>query len=82
MSFSRKARQALSLPPHIVIKKIFQIGKKIVKKKIQRKKDYRTCTYSLDFQYSDKLRHYTERTLRESLLQYKDTIDHITNNYF
>ncbi len=81
MSFSRKARQALSLPPHIVIKKIFQIGKKIVKKKIQRKKDYRTCTYSLDFQFSDELRHYTEPTLRESLLQYKDTIDYITKHF-
>lgn len=81
MSFSRKVRQAISLPPHIIIKKVFELSKKYLKKNIQRKKDYRQCTYSLNYRQSGKLSQYILWHTNNSIYLHKTTIYSI-NNYF
>lgn len=81
MSFSRKARQALSLPPHIVVKKVYELAKKYFKKNIQRKKDYHQCTYSLDYIHSHDLAQYIKAPERQYIYRYDMTIRTI-NEFF
>ena len=81
MSFSRKLRQALALPPHIIVKKAFEIGKRSLKKRLLRAKDYKSCTYSTEYNNTQSLYRYVSAPQNEALQQYDSLLNALTQHY-
>lgn len=81
MSFSRKLRQALALPPHIIVKKAFEITKRNLKKKLLRKNDYSRCTYSTAYTNNQPLHSYVAPHAKDSLQSYETLLHDLSKKY-
>lgn len=81
MSFSRKLRQAMALPPHIIVKKAYEIGLRTLKRSLLRSRDYQSCTYSLHYTAELPLLHYVVTPNKDSLQRYKPILDELSLHY-
>lgn len=71
----------MALPPHIIVKKAFEIGLRTLKRSLLRKRDYQSCTYSLHYTAELPLLRYVVPPHKESLQHYKPLLDELFVHY-